>query len=55
MQVTPYKNDIRFVYIGSGIWASYEKANNEVFLLGGQETSDNLLRSGDIRWAARKY
>jgi hypothetical protein len=55
MKVIPYKNDMRFVYIGSGIWASYEQVSNEVFLLGGPETSDNLLRSGYIRWAARKY
>lgn len=52
MSVQPYEKNQNYVYIGSGIWALYEKNIDGEFLLGGTETSDDYLKSGNIRWAA---
>ena len=51
--VHPYEKDQNYTYLGSGIWALYENNLSGEFLLGGPETSDNYLRSGETRWAAQ--
>ncbi len=51
--VQPYGKNQNYVYVGSGIWALYENNIDGEFLLGGSETSDNYLKSGEIRWAAQ--
>ena len=51
--VYPYEENQDYVYLGSGIWALYENSLDGEFLMGGPETSDNYLRSGEIRWAAQ--
>ena len=53
MSVQRYGADKNFVYIGSGIWALYEKNKDGEFLLGGSETSDDTFKSGNVRWAAQ--
>jgi hypothetical protein len=53
MQVEPYKGNPEYVYLGSGIWCLYEKKDDEEFLLGGPELSDDSFITGTIRWAAR--
>ena len=53
--VHPYKKDQNYVYLGSGVWALYENSLSGEILLGGPETSDNYLRSGETRWAAKAF
>ena len=53
MTVDPYEKNQNYVYLGSGIWALYEKNIDGKFLLGGIETSDNYLKSSNVRWAAQ--
>lgn len=53
MFVQPYEKNQNYVYLGSGIWALYEKNIDGEFLLGGIETSDNYLKSGNVKWAAQ--
>ncbi len=53
MTVIPYEiNNKKYVYIGSGIWALYERDGEQQFLVGGPELSDNYLKSGVEKWAA---
>ena len=51
--VNPYEKNQNYVYLGSGIWALHEKNIDGEFLLGGIETSDNYLKSSNVRWAAQ--
>ena len=53
LKITPYLKDTNYVYFGSGIWGLYEKNQNEEFILGGPELSDNLDKSHAMRWAAK--
>ena len=52
ISITPYEKDRNFVYVGSGLWALYQKKEDKEYLVGGLEVSDDYLRSGNLMWAA---
>jgi hypothetical protein len=53
MEVTQFKDNKDYVYIGSSIWSLYEKNKDGKFLLGGPELTDDSFKGGIIRWAAK--